>query len=271
MFDPAPMVVEVLNTQAPETALDSLKAKKRDLTQHVSDISHEYSSQFAQTLSGYRDALTNFHDARASLSQALADLSSAKQHVKPEIEGLQAQWLNTLSLEEEVTLLDRINKVARAPAEADALSNENRVHEALLVLHDASSLPADVASIPALRELQSDISSSFDSLRSSVLMQLQQKIAHPAFTNTHSSFFVSSPASPSRHHLSAPARTNTSGTNNSSSSNKRRSRNAQSHIARPMMSSPGVASSNHDAVDVHALSVRTWLNSHSALFFFFPA
>jgi hypothetical protein len=247
VFDPSPMVVEVLNTQAPRNALSALKERKRVLEEHVNAVAHGSADSFASSLSRYRDALASLHQGHAILSTTKQSLRSARSSLDPPTETLRSQWLHKLSLDEEITLLSRIASVARSPYDADVLASDLRLHDALLLLLDASSLPDDLASLPVLREPLSQLRSSFDSLRSSVLSRLQSHIT--TTTSSSSSSFSSHSSASSRNQTPRP---------------RSRSRRLLKRTSPRAFLSPPISTANGgESVDVHALSVRTWLSAHS--------
>lgn len=159
-FDSLPHVVEILTSQVPEDAIESLREQRDAIEDIVDDVVRGYHNGFNKAFHNYSQILKVFSDSASSISGLKADLEKAKELLGSRNKQLQQLWYRSVTLRHIISLLDQIENVSQVPGRIEKLVAEKQYYAAVqLYLQSTSLLDREgIIGVGALQDVRSDLS-----------------------------------------------------------------------------------------------------------------
>ncbi|MCO5586381.1 hypothetical protein L7F22_040321 [Adiantum nelumboides] len=159
-FDSLPHVVEILTSQVPEDAIQSLQEQRDAIEDIVDDVVRGYHNGFNKAFHNYSQILKVFSDSTSSISALKTDLDKAKELLGSRNKHLQQLWYRSVTLRHIISLLDQIENVSQVPSRIEKLIAEKQYYAAVqLYLQSTSLLDREgINGVGALQDVRSDLS-----------------------------------------------------------------------------------------------------------------
>ncbi|KAI5072276.1 hypothetical protein GOP47_0012382 [Adiantum capillus-veneris] len=159
-FDSLPHVVEILTSQVPEDAIQSLREQRDAIEDIVDDVVRGYHNGFNKAFHNYSQILKVFGDSTTTVSALKTDLDKAKELLGSRNKQLQQLWYRSVTLRHIMSLLDQIENVSQVPSRIEKFIAEKQYYAAVqLYLQSTSLLDREGTNgVGALQDVRSDLS-----------------------------------------------------------------------------------------------------------------
>lgn len=158
-FDSLPHVVEILTSQVPEDAIQSLREQRDAIEDIVDDVVRGYHNGFNKAFHNYSQILRVFSDSAASISGLKKDLEKTKGLLGSQNKQLQQLWYRSVTIRHIISLLDQIENASQVPGRIEKLIAEKQYYAAVqLYLQSTSLLDREgIHGVGALQDVRSDL------------------------------------------------------------------------------------------------------------------